>query len=93
MIRAPALLCLIGWLTACVSTPPAPPAKILCEPTPPSLTTPTPTPPLPVRVTWGRLATWGDSLLDALEACNADKAGIATLEQRRQQRLNTPTRP
>ncbi|MFV9298467.1 hypothetical protein ABQ430_24820 [Citrobacter amalonaticus] len=34
-------------------------------------------------MTYGSLAPWSDALLDALDSCNADKAGIRELELRR----------
>ncbi|HGM7056449.1 TPA: hypothetical protein ACKQDY_004738 [Serratia marcescens] len=34
-------------------------------------------------MTYGSLAPWADQLLDALDTCNADKAAIRELEQRR----------
>nr|DAH90898.1 MAG TPA: hypothetical protein [Caudoviricetes sp.]DAL64675.1 MAG TPA_asm: hypothetical protein [Caudoviricetes sp.]DAQ28450.1 MAG TPA: hypothetical protein [Caudoviricetes sp.] len=32
---------------------------------------------------YGNLVIWSDALLDALDTCNADKAGIRELELRR----------
>ncbi|HBV2168699.1 MULTISPECIES: hypothetical protein [Klebsiella] len=42
--------------------------------------TPAP-PPRPMR--YGNLVIWSDALLDALDTCNTDKAGIRELELRR----------
>ncbi|HBX3294519.1 peptidase [Klebsiella pneumoniae] len=80
----PALLLLCLSLTACTSEPPKSPPVIIQEPLPESLTAKTDVPSPPARpMTWGGLAIWTDSLLDALDTCNADKAGIRELELRR----------
>ena len=84
VINAPLCLCLTVWLTACTSEPPKSAPVIIQEPLPESLTAKTDVPPPPDRpMTWGGLAVWTDSLLDALDTCNADKAGIRELEIRR----------
>ena len=81
---APLLLCLLLALTACTSEPKKSPPQIIQEPLPESLTAKTDVPSPPARpMTWGGLAIWTDSLLDALDTCNADKAGIRELELRR----------
>ncbi|WP_459350090.1 Rz1-like lysis system protein LysC [Yersinia enterocolitica] len=61
--------------------------KIVHESVPESLTAATPTPQLTTPVTWGAIAIWSDRLRDALDTCNADKAAIADLELRHQNRL------
>ena len=81
---APLLLCLLLALTACTGELKKSPPQIIQEPLPESLTAKTDAPPPPARpMTWGGLAVWTDSLLDALDTCNADKAGIRELELRR----------
>uniref|UniRef100_UPI00403EAC03 Rz1-like lysis system protein LysC n=1 Tax=Klebsiella pneumoniae TaxID=573 RepID=UPI00403EAC03 len=78
------LLCLLLALTACTSAQKKSAPQIIQEPLPESLTAKTDVPPPPARpMTWGGLAIWTDSLLDALDTCNADKAGIRELELRR----------
>lgn len=78
------LLCLMPWLTACTSAQQKSPPVIIQEPLPEGLTAKTEVPPAPVRpMTYGKLAPWSDALLDALDTCNADKAGIRELELRR----------
>ncbi|WP_423776444.1 Rz1-like lysis system protein LysC [Citrobacter freundii] len=71
------------WLTACTSEPPKLAPVIIQEPLPESLTAKTETPAPPQPMTYGSLAPWSDALLDALDTCNADKAGIRELELRR----------
>ncbi|WP_425320546.1 Rz1-like lysis system protein LysC [Pantoea coffeiphila] len=70
-------------LTACTVAPQKSAPQIIQEPLPESLTVKTEVPPPPRPMTWGSLATWSDSLLDAIDTCNADKAGIRELELRR----------
>ena len=80
---APLLLCLLLALTACTSEPKKSAPQIIQEPLPESLTAKTETPAPPKPMTYGNLAPWSDALLDALDTCNADKAGIRELELRR----------
>jgi len=47
------------------------------------MTAKTEVPAAPAPMTYGSLAPWSDALLDALDSCNADKAGIRELELRR----------
>lgn len=78
------LLCLTLSLTACTSAQPKSPPVIIQEPLPESLTAKTETPAPPPRpMRYGSLVLWSDALLDALDTCNADKAGIQELELRR----------
>ncbi|EPD2718989.1 Rz1-like lysis system protein LysC [Escherichia coli] len=77
-IGALTLPCLLLLLTACKNVPPVSP-RSWCEAVPESLTTVTMPPPLTEPVTWGKIAVWSDSLLDALDSCNADKAAIRQL--------------
>ncbi|WP_431606043.1 Rz1-like lysis system protein LysC [Enterobacter vonholyi] len=79
----PLCLYLTVWLTACTSEPPKSAPVIIQEPLPESLTAKTETPAPPKPMTYGSLAPWSDALLDALDTCNADKAGIRELELRR----------
>ncbi|WP_037432288.1 Rz1-like lysis system protein LysC [Serratia plymuthica] len=77
------LLCLLLSLTACKNAPPKSAPQIIQEPLPASLTAGTDVPATPEPMTYGSLAPWSDALLDALDTCNADKAAIRELEQRR----------
>lgn len=83
VISAPLYLCLTVWLAACTSEPPKSAPVIIQEPLPENLTAKTETPAPPRPMTYGSLAPWSDALLDALDSCNADKAGIRELELRR----------
>ena len=87
-MNAPALCLMFVLLTGCADTQnaplPAPSIRLIPE----GLTAPVMPSPFPSPPTWGNLGIWGDSLLDALESCNADKQAIELLEQRRLQRLN-----
>jgi hypothetical protein len=83
VIPAPLLLCLTLSLTACTSEPPKSPPVIIQEPLPESLTAKTETPAPPPRPMRTGALLWSDALLDALDTCNADKAGIRELELRR----------
>ncbi|WP_458326693.1 Rz1-like lysis system protein LysC [Klebsiella aerogenes] len=57
---------------------------IIQEPLPESLTAKTEAPAPPPRpMRYEGLVLWSDALLDALDTCNADKAGIRELELRR----------
>ena len=81
---APLLLCLTLSLTACTAERLKSPPVIIQEPLPESLTAKTEPPAPPARpLTYGKLVVWSDALLDALDTCNADKAGIRELEMRR----------
>ncbi|MFS3172165.1 peptidase [Klebsiella pneumoniae] len=82
--RALLLLCLTLSAAACKNAPPAPIIQLVREPVPESLTEETPRPALDKPVTWGAVAIFSDRLMDALDACNADKAAIRQWDSLRQ---------
>ena len=82
--RALLLLCLTLSVAACKNAPPAPVIQLGREPVPESLTEETPRPALNEPVTWGAVAILSDRLIDALDACNVDKAAIRQWNSLRQ---------
>ncbi|WP_444859792.1 Rz1-like lysis system protein LysC [Escherichia coli] len=79
---------MLALLSGCSSTQDAPALPPSFRFIPEGLTAPVLPPPFPATPSWGNIGIWSDSLLDALETCNADKRAIELLEQRRLQRLN-----
>ena len=75
---------------ACKNAPPAPIIQLVREPVPESLTEETPRPALDKPVTWGAVAIFSDRLMDALDACNADKAAIRQWDSLRQNTRKEP---
>nr|WP_232238219.1 hypothetical protein [Edwardsiella hoshinae] len=75
-------LCLLSLLSGCGSTRtvyvPAPAVPLSTE-----LTADTPVPTVPDPLTWGASLDLNMRLLSALGQCNADKAGIRSIEMRR----------
>lgn len=72
------------------NAPPAPIIQQVREPVPESLTEETPRPALDKPVTWGAVAIFSDRLMDALDACNADKAAIRQWDSLRQNTRKEP---
>ena len=83
-------LCLTLSAAACKNAPPAPVIQLVREPVPESLTEETPRPALDEPVTWGAVAIFSDRLMDALDACNADKAAIRQWDSLRQNTRKEP---
>lgn len=75
-------LCLLPLLTGCGSTRTVY-VPIPAVPLPASLTTETPQPVIPEPLTHGASLDLNVSLLSALGQCNIDKAGIRSIEMRR----------
>ncbi|MFV4846629.1 hypothetical protein ACNJKD_09785 [Edwardsiella tarda] len=75
-------LCLLSLLNGCGSTRtvyvPAPAVQLSTE-----LTADTPVPAVPDPLTWGASLDLNTHLLSALGQCNADKANIRHIEQKR----------
>lgn len=88
--RALLLLCLALSVAACKNAPPASVIQLIREPVPESLTEETQSPALDELVTWGAVAIFSDRLLDALDACNADKAAIRQWDSLRQNTQKEP---
>ncbi|MCK2388597.1 hypothetical protein MZD85_28155, partial [Escherichia coli] len=82
-MSAPALFLTTVLLTGCANTRNAPLPAPSFRFIPAGLTTGTRPPPFPEHPTWGNIGIWSDSLLDALETCNADKRAIEAMERRR----------
>ncbi len=76
------VLCLLPLLTGCGSTRTVY-VPIPAVPLPASLTTETPQPVIPDPLTYGASLDLNVSLLSALGQCNIDKAGIRSIEMRR----------
>ncbi|EFD1633762.1 peptidase [Escherichia coli] len=76
------VLCLLPLLTGCGSTRTVY-VPIPAVPLPASLTTETPQPVIPDLLTYGASLDLNVSLLSALGQCNIDKAGIRSIEMRR----------
>ncbi|EPF3838308.1 Rz1-like lysis system protein LysC [Escherichia coli] len=76
------VLCLLPLLTGCGSTRTVY-VPIPAVPLPASLTTETPQPVIPEPLTYGASLDLNVSLLSALGQCNIDKAGIRSIEMRR----------
>ena len=77
------VLCALLSLTACTSAPKKSAPQIIQEPLPESLTAKLTSRRHRPADDVGRPGCPTDSLLDALDTCNADKAGIRELELRR----------
>lgn len=88
--RALLLLCLTLSAAACKNVQHAPSIQLIREPVPESLTEETPRPALDKPVTWGTVAIFSDRLMDALDACNADKAAIRQWDSLRQNTRKEP---
>lgn len=72
------------------NAPPASVIQLIREPVPESLTEETQSPATDEPVTWGAVAIFSDRLLDALDACNADKAAIRQWDSLRQNTQKEP---
>ena len=82
MMIALHVLCLLPLLTGCGSTRTVY-VQVPVIPLPASLTAETPQPAIPDPLTYGGSLDLNVSLLSALTNCNIDKAGIRSIEMRR----------